>query len=41
MKVYYITQVLKQWTNIQTLCPNYIHTLTNTNFIVGLSMRVG
>ena len=24
MKVYYVTQVLKQGTNIKTMCPNYI-----------------
>ena len=29
MKVYYVTQVLKQGINIQTMCPNYIHEFKN------------
>jgi len=31
MKVYYVTQVLKQGINIKTMCPNYILELRNTN----------
>jgi len=30
MKVYYVTQVLKQGINIKTNCPNYILELRNT-----------
>jgi len=40
MKVYHVTQVLKQGINIKTMCPNYIfkHDIT---FIESLSRRTG
>ena len=31
MKVYYVTQVLKQGTNIKLMCPSYILEFRNTN----------
>jgi len=31
MKVYYVTQALKQDINIKTMCPNYILKFRNTN----------
>jgi len=30
MKVYYVTQMLKQGINIKTMCPNHILELKNT-----------
>jgi len=33
MKVYDVTQVLKQGINIKTMCPNYILAFTNTNLL--------
>jgi len=30
MKVYYVTQVLKQGINIKTMCPNYVLDFRNT-----------
>jgi len=30
MKVFYVTQVLKQGINIKTMCPNYIFEFRNT-----------
>jgi len=29
MKVYFVTQMLKQGINIKTMCPNYITTQSN------------
>ena len=31
MKIYYVAQVLKQVSNIRTVCPNYILEFRNTN----------
>jgi len=39
MKVYYVTQVLKQCINIKTMCPNYILEFKNTKRIYCKSYR--
>jgi len=31
MKLYYVTQVLRQGINIKAMCPNYILEFRNTN----------
>jgi len=31
LKIYYVTQVLKQGINIKTVCPNYILEFRNMN----------
>jgi len=43
MKVYYVTQVLKQGTYIKTVCPYYILEFRNTEiaFNASISMLVG
>ena len=43
MKVYYVTQVLKQGINIKAMCSNYILKFRKTKiaFIVSLSRSVG
>jgi len=39
IKVYYVTQVLKQGINIKTMCPNYILEFKNTKRIYSKSYR--
>jgi len=34
IKVYYVTQVLKQGINIQTMCPNYILFRNTTSYLL-------
>jgi len=34
LKVYYVTQVLKQGINIKTMCPNYILESRNKNLLL-------